>query len=53
MNIGVIVGVYSSLFLATPVFMWISRKWYSGPVKRRAIPAGVASQPRASDDHET
>ena len=53
MNIGVIVGVYSSLFLATPVFMWISRKWYSGPVKRRAVPAGVASQPRASDDGES
>jgi preprotein translocase subunit SecF len=53
MNIGVIVGVYSSLFLATPVFMWISRKWYSGPVKRRAVPAAVASQPRASDDAES
>ena len=31
MNIGVIVGTYSSIFLAAPIFMYISRKWYSGP----------------------
>jgi preprotein translocase subunit SecF len=39
MNIGVIVGTYSSIFLATPIFMWISKKWYSGPppARRRAI----------------
>jgi preprotein translocase subunit SecF len=48
MNVGVIVGVYSSLFLAPPVFMWISRKWYSGPPKRRAIPASAASAPQPS-----
>ena len=39
MNIGVIVGTYSSIFLAAPIFMWISRKWYSGPPKKRAVPA--------------
>jgi preprotein translocase subunit SecF len=39
MNIGVIVGTYSSIFLAAPIFMWISKKWYSGaPVKRKAPP---------------
>jgi len=39
MNIGVIVGCYSSIFLATPWFLWISKKWYSGPPKasRRAV----------------
>jgi preprotein translocase subunit SecF len=42
MNIGVIVGTYSSIFLAAPIFMWISRKWYAGPAsKRRAIPAAA------------
>ena len=41
MNIGVIVGTYSSIFLATPIFMWISRKWYSGPPKKRAAPPPV------------
>jgi len=36
MNIGVIVGTYSSIFLASPIFLWVSRKWYSGPPKVRA-----------------
>jgi len=54
MNIGVIVGTYSSIFLASPVFMWISRKWYSGPAKKRAVPAPAAPPPSASssDDDE-
>jgi preprotein translocase subunit SecF len=41
MNIGVIVGTYSSIFLAAPLFMYISRKWYSGPVPARRRPAPV------------
>jgi preprotein translocase subunit SecF len=45
MNIGVIVGTYSSIFLAAPIFMWISRKWYSGPPKKRALPPSVAPTP--------
>ena len=43
MNIGVVVGTYSSIFLATPIFLWISKRWYSGPPKQRAIPASVAA----------
>jgi preprotein translocase subunit SecF len=51
MNIGVIVGTYSSIFLAAPIFMWISRKWYSGPPKKRAAPAPApATTPSASDE---
>jgi preprotein translocase subunit SecF len=38
MNVGVIVGVYSSIFLAAPVFLWIARTWYSGPGKKRRAP---------------
>jgi preprotein translocase subunit SecF len=51
MNIGVIVGVYSSLFLATPVFLAVSRKWYSGtgPAKRR-LPS--RPQPQATPTSE-
>ncbi|HUS31232.1 MAG TPA: protein translocase subunit SecF [Kofleriaceae bacterium] len=41
MNVGVIVGTYSSIFLATPIFLWVSRTWYSGPPKARSIPAAV------------
>ena len=46
MNIGVIVGTYSSIFLAVPIFMWISSKWYSGPPKRRrGVPAAAEPTP--------
>lgn len=41
MNIGVIVGTYSSIFLAAPVFMYVSKRWYSGPPKKRNLPAPV------------
>jgi preprotein translocase subunit SecF len=55
MNVGVIVATYSSIFLAAPVFMWISKKYYSGPApaRRRYAPIGVASPseaPEASED---
>jgi preprotein translocase subunit SecF len=49
MNIGVIVGTYSSIFLATPIFMWVSKKWYSGPIKKRAIPAAALAAPTAEE----
>ncbi|HEX8113729.1 MAG TPA: protein translocase subunit SecF, partial [Kofleriaceae bacterium] len=45
MNVGVIVGTYSSIFLAAPIFMWISRKWYSGPAPARRRPSLVSSVP--------
>jgi preprotein translocase subunit SecF len=38
MNIGVIVGTYSSIFLATPFFLYITRKWYSGAAQGRRVP---------------
>jgi preprotein translocase subunit SecF len=46
MNIGVIVGTYSSIFLAVPFFMYISRKWYTGaPKRRRAAAASAEAAP--------
>lgn len=52
MNIGVIVGCYSSIFLAVPFFMWISKKWYSGPApaRRRGMAVGI---PTAAADSES
>lgn len=53
MNIGVIVGTYSSIFLASPIFLWVSNTWYSGPPRHRrgvapvVVPAVVA--PGASE----
>ena len=49
MNIGVIVGTYSSIFLAAPIFMYISRRYYSGPMKKRAIPASALAAPVAEE----
>ncbi len=56
MNVGVIVGTYSSIFLATPIFMYITKKWYSGPApaRRRGVAADpvVATVPAKSDEAE-
>jgi preprotein translocase subunit SecF len=51
MNVGVIVGTYSSIFLAAPIFMYISRKWYSGPAPARRRPA-LVSMASASEPSE-
>lgn len=48
MNVGVIVGSYSSIFLASPVFLWISRTWYSGPPRGRRAVAPAAAPAAAS-----
>jgi preprotein translocase subunit SecF len=48
MNIGVIVGTYSSIFLAAPLFLWVSKKWYSGAPSgstRGARAAAVMAEP--------
>ena len=52
MNVGVIVGTYSSIFLAAPIFMYISRRWYSGPMPAKRRPAPVAASDKSSDDDE-
>jgi preprotein translocase subunit SecF len=54
MNIGVLVGTYSSIFLATPIFLAIANKWYSGPApaRRRAIVSAPATKPEKSTDDE-
>jgi preprotein translocase subunit SecF len=49
MNVGVIVGTYSSIFLAAPVFMWISQKYYSGPAPARRRHAPVSAAPSSSE----
>jgi preprotein translocase subunit SecF len=47
MNVGVVVGSYSSIFLAAPVFMWISKKYYSGAGPRRRAPVSTAPVPES------
>jgi preprotein translocase subunit SecF len=50
MNIGVIVGTYSSIFLAAPIFMYISRRWYSGPAPAKRRMAAVTPQTEDSEE---
>lgn len=38
LNVGIIVSAASTVFLSAPVFVWISKKWYSGPPRRRRPP---------------
>jgi preprotein translocase subunit SecF len=52
MNIGVVVGTYSSIFLAVPVFMWVSKKWYSGPAKTRRVPAYATAAAKHKPDEK-
>jgi preprotein translocase subunit SecF len=37
MNAGIITGAYSSIFLAPPIFLWISKRFYGGTRPARAI----------------
>jgi preprotein translocase subunit SecF len=54
MNVGVIVGTYSSIFLATPIFMFITKKWYSGTstAKRRGAASVEPPTPSKKKDDE-
>lgn len=36
MNVGVITGTYSSIFIASPVALWIHNRWYTGPGPAKA-----------------
>jgi len=35
MNIGVVTGTYSSIFIASPVVLWIHNRWYGKAGKER------------------
>lgn len=42
MNAGIITGAYSSIFLAPPMFLWVSKKFYGGPAPARRASAADA-----------
>jgi preprotein translocase subunit SecF len=50
MNVGIIVGIYSSMFLATPIFLAISKKWYSGAAGARRRVIATPKESTAQDD---
>ncbi len=42
MNVGIIVGVYSSIFLAPPIFLWMHRRYYMGAASKPRRRPGAA-----------
>jgi len=45
MNVGIIVGTYSSIFLASPIFLAIHNGWYSHAPKRARRLAAATGEP--------
>jgi len=54
MNIGVITGTYSSIFIASPVALWIHNRYYggSGAVATKTTRKGKAEEAIESDDSD-
>ena len=49
MNVGVIVGTYSSIFIASPILIWLNDK-YQSPASAGSRPAGRNAAPRPQRD---
>jgi preprotein translocase subunit SecF len=47
MNVGVIVGTYSSIFIASPILIWLNEKY---TVSQRKQQGRQARRPQRSDD---
>jgi preprotein translocase subunit SecF len=45
LTVGLIAGTYSSLYMATPVFLWLNNKIYKGKGHLIGVDEGVAEQP--------
>jgi preprotein translocase subunit SecF len=39
MNVGVIVGTYSSIFIASPILIWLNEKYVAAQKRQAARPA--------------
>jgi preprotein translocase subunit SecF len=50
MNVGVIVGTYSSIFIASPILIWLNDKFVAS---QRRQPAGRQARRSKSTDAET
>ena len=50
MNVGVIVGTYSSIFIASPILIWLNDKYLAS--QKRQQPARNARRPKKDDDGE-
>jgi preprotein translocase subunit SecF len=52
MNVGVIVGTYSSIFIASPILIWLNERYLANQKKAAARPGREARRPKRSDEME-
>jgi preprotein translocase subunit SecF len=52
MNVGVIVGTYSSIFIASPVLIWLNERYLMSQRKAAARPGREARRPKRGDEIE-
>jgi len=52
MNVGVIVGTYSSIFIASPILISLNERYLASQKKAAARPGRDARRPKRSDDLE-
>ena len=52
MNVGVIVGTYSSIFIASPILIWLNERYLVSQKKAAVRPGRDARRPKRSDDLE-
>ena len=50
MNVGVLIGTYSSIFIASPVALWIHNRFYAGASGAGGKANRVIRPTEASDD---
>ena len=53
MNVGVVVGTYSSIFIASPILIWLNEKYLLSQRKVTARTGREARRPKRGDDLET
>ena len=52
MNVGVIVGTYSSIFIASPILIWLNEKYVAMQKKQAARPERNVRKPVRRDEEE-
>jgi preprotein translocase subunit SecF len=52
MNVGVIVGTYSSVFIASPILIWLNEKYVAMQKRQAAKPERNVRKPVRSDEEE-
>ena len=52
MNVGVIVGTYSSIFIASPILIWLNEKYVAMQKRQAARPERNIRKPARRDEEE-